>query len=184
MNGNNFLQVPSKQLDFSNVKSRINESPYQNGNGNGYNIINGNSNIFSGFPQFENPATQYAHQHSLTEVQRLLQSKVEYKHLLGQFYQDNPPPKNKISKKVAKILGKKKRKAKDELGGLENDESMMVDEDVPIPELAENQKEKLLNNYDAKSLTELKTRSKRILDEIKIESDALFKDIKPHIHGV
>ncbi|KAL4505569.1 hypothetical protein ABPG73_004454 [Tetrahymena malaccensis] len=171
---NNFLQVPQ---DFNNVKRIINQNPYQN---NGYSVsINGTN----GYQNQEfNSSNLYQNQYALTELQKVFLQKEQYYNLVSQFYKQNKPNKNKVTRKIAAQQNKKKRKAKDELvGDNENDESTNQDlEDIPIPQVQDHIKE----SNKKLGLQELKNRSKQLFEELKTKSDMIFKEIKHQIHGV
>ncbi|KAL4482176.1 hypothetical protein ABPG72_014989 [Tetrahymena utriculariae] len=175
MNGNNnFLQVPQ---DFNNVKRIINQNYYQN---NGYSI---NVNGINGYQNQEfNSINLYQSQYALTELQKYFLKNEQYYNLVSQFYKQNKPNKNRVTRKIAAQQNKKKRKAKDELGGdNENDESTNLDlEDIPIPQVQDQVKE----SNKKLGLQDLKNRSKQLFEELKTKSDMIFKEIKHHIHGV
>ncbi|EAR94751.2 Sir2 family transcriptional regulator (macronuclear) [Tetrahymena thermophila SB210] len=174
MNGTNFLQVPQ---DFNNVKRIINQNSYQNNN---YSI---NINGANGYQNQEfNSNKLYQNQYALTELQKVFLQKEKYYNLVSQFYKQNKPNKNLVTKKIAAQQIKKKRKAKDDLGGdNENDESKNQEqEDIPIPQVQDHVKE----SNKKLGLQELKNRSKQLYEELKAKSDLIFKEIKHHIHGV
>lgn len=97
------------------------------------------------------------------------------------FEKVKPIPQNKIPKKSAKVLIKKKNRLNKDDYENEDDE-IMFGEEIVIPDVVNGIQ--LQPSYDTKQLNELKNKAKKLFESIKGEAELIFKEAKPHIHGV